>query len=190
MSDAFSYLSVLLSIILGLAIAEILQGYGVLLRYRSDVKMYGPSLIWSLCMLALATHFWWASFGLAGRQNWSFAAFSVVLLQTVMLFMGSAVILPKESSGPGVDLYAHYYRERVPFFSFGLLFIAFGFVKLWLLGDPMQGMSRFFFVLFTLMALTGLVFQGRRVHEILAPVMAVSIAIFIALMFARLKEGQ
>ena len=47
MSPAFSYLSVLLSIILGLAIAEILQGYGTLLLSRASVKLYAPPLIWS-----------------------------------------------------------------------------------------------------------------------------------------------
>jgi hypothetical protein len=46
MSDAFAYLSVLLSIILGLAIAEVLQGYGALLLSRSKVKLCAPPLIW------------------------------------------------------------------------------------------------------------------------------------------------
>jgi len=190
MSDAFAYLSVLLSIILGLAMAEILQGYGVLLRHRSSIRLYAPPLIWSVSNLALATHFWWASFGLATRQSWSFASFSVVLLQTVMLFMGSAIILPKEQPGQTVDLRGHYYRERLPFFAFGLLFIAFGFMKLWLLGDPMRGMTMFFFVMFTALTFVGLIFARPRVHEILAPVMAVAIAIFIALMFAKLKAAQ
>jgi len=78
MSDAFAYLSVLLSIILGLAIAEVLQGYRALLLARRTVKLYPPPLIWSAIMLLLAVHFWWASFGLAKRDNWDFAAFSAV----------------------------------------------------------------------------------------------------------------
>ena len=123
MSDAFAYLSVLLSIILGLAIAEVLQGYRALLLARRTVKLYPPPLIWSAIMLLLAVHFWWASFGLAKRDNWDFAAFSAVLMQTVMLFMGAALLLPHRSGGEALDLRAHYYREAGPFFSFGLLFI-------------------------------------------------------------------
>jgi hypothetical protein len=65
MSDAFAYLSVLLSIVIGLAMAEILQGYGSLLVSRAKVKLYAPPLIWSAMMLLMATQFWWASFGLA-----------------------------------------------------------------------------------------------------------------------------
>ena len=45
--DAFSYLSVLLSIILGLAITQILQGYRGLLLARGRVTFYVPSLIWT-----------------------------------------------------------------------------------------------------------------------------------------------
>jgi hypothetical protein len=190
MSDAFAYLSVLLSIILGLAIAEILQGYGTLLLSRAKVRLYAPPLIWSAMMLILATHFWWASFGLAGRKTWSFGAFSAVLLQTVMLFMGSALILPKSRSAETIDLRGHYYQELRPFFTFGLLFIAIGFVKLWLLEDPLGPLTLFFFGFFSIMTLVGLTFRQPRVHEVIAPLMAVAIVIFIGIMFARLKPLQ
>jgi hypothetical protein len=189
MSDAFAYLSVLLSIILGLAIAEILVGYRTLLLARSTVKLYAPPIIWSVIMLILATHFWWASFGLAGRENWSFAAFSAVLLQTVMMFMGAALVLPKGRPADAIDLRAHYYRERVPFFSFGLLFLAVGFLKLWLLGDPFRGSTLGFFGFFTGVTLVALATSRPRAHEIIAPVMAVGILIFIGTMFARLTPG-
>ena len=189
MSDAFAYLSVLLSLVLGLAIAEVLQGYGTLLRSRSTVRLYAPPLIWSAMMLILATHFWWASFGLAGRQNWSFAAFSAVLLQTVMMFMGSALVLPRGRATDPIDLRAHYYKERLPFFSFGLLFLILGFVKLWLLADPFHALTIGFFAFFTVMTLIGLIFRRPKIHEILAPVMAVGIVIFISIMFARLKAA-
>jgi hypothetical protein len=190
MSDAFAYLSVLLSIVLGLAMAEILQGYGVLLRSRATLRLYAPPLIWSVMLLLLATHFWWASFGLASRQNWSFAAFGAVLLQTVMLFMGSALALPHDNSGEPIDLRAHYYAERVPFFAFGLLFLLVGFIKLWLLADPFHGLTLGFFAFFASMTLVGLIFRSPKVHEILAPIMAAGILAFITIMFARLNSAQ
>ena len=121
MTDTFAYLSVLLSIVLGLAIAEILQGYGALLRSRTKVRLYAPPLIWSVMMLMMATQFWWVSFGLAKREHWSFAAFCAVLLQTVMMYMGSSLILPKAQPDQEIDLRTHYYREARPFFTFGLL---------------------------------------------------------------------
>jgi hypothetical protein len=192
MSDAFAYLSVLLSIILGLAIAEVLQGYRALLLARRTVKLYPPPLIWSAIMLLLAVHFWWASFGLAKRDNWDFAAFSAVLMQTVMLFMGAALLLPHRSGGEALDLRAHYYREAGPFFSFGLLFILFGFVKDWLVDRHIisGGIPLFFFLFFLVTTLVLLFVRKPRVHEIMAPVMGTAVAIFIAMMFAKLRLGS
>lgn len=192
MSDAFAYLSVLLSIILGLAIAEVLQGYRSLLLARGKVRLYGPPLIWSAIMLILSIHFWWASFGLAGRQNWDFTAFSVVLAQCVMLFMGTSLLLPQTDPNEEIDLRGHYYREAGPFFSFGLLFILFGFLKDWLLEQRIMngGIALGFFLFFMTLTLTALIVRKPRVHEIIAPTMGAGILIFIGMMFAKLGRLQ
>jgi hypothetical protein len=192
MSDAFAYLSVLLSIILGLAIAEVLQGLRTLLLARGHVKMYAPPLIWSAIMLVLSVHFWWASFGLAKREAWDFTAFCAVLMQTVMLFMGAALLLPHKKSEQDIDLRAHYYSEAGPFFSFGLLFIVFGFVKDWLLDQHILGggLPMAFFLFFMTTTLLALFVRKPRVHEIIAPIMAVMVSIFIGLMFAKLGKFQ
>ena len=184
MSDAFAYLSVLLSIILGLAIAEVLQGYGSLLLSRSRVRLYAPPLIWSVMMLLMATQFWWASFGLANREHWDFAAFSAVLLQTVMMYMGASVILPKPGSDEPIDLKAHYYREATPFFTFGLLFLLVGFVKDWLLDQSfVRPLSLPFMAFFTGMTALALIVRKPIVHEVIAPVMAIAVTTFFLFLF-------
>jgi len=43
--DAFSYLSVLTSIILGLGIQQVLLGYRALILSRKRVRFYAPPLI-------------------------------------------------------------------------------------------------------------------------------------------------
>ena len=192
MSDAFAYLSVLLSIILGLAITEVLQGYRTLLIARGAVKLYAPPLVWSGTMLVLAIHFWWASFGLATRHDWDFTAFCAVLMQTVMLFMGAALLLPHKKGDQHIDLMAHYYREAGPFFSYGLLFIVFGFIKDYLLDQHILrgGLPMFFFLFFLSLTLVALFVRKPRVHEIIAPIMAVTVVIFIGMMFAKLGKFQ
>jgi hypothetical protein len=187
MSDAFAYLSVLLSIILGLAMAEILQGYGRLLLSRGKIKVYAPPLIWSAMMLLMAAQFWWVSFGLRTLEHWDFAAFCAVLLQTVMLFMGTTLIIPRGDVDDAIDLKAHYYRESVPFFSFGLLFIVIGLFKDWLL-DAFErpAWANWFFGFFAGLTFISLVTKHPRVHEIVAPVMAVAIVTFFPVTFWRL----
>src|SRR5688572_14024615 len=67
--DSFSYLSVLLSIIIGLAITQVLQGLRVLMLSRETARLYAPSLIWAFLLLVIATQMWWSSFGLADHDQ-------------------------------------------------------------------------------------------------------------------------
>ena len=46
--DAFSYLSVLISVILGFAIQQVLLGYRALILSRRRIRFYAPPLIWSV----------------------------------------------------------------------------------------------------------------------------------------------
>ena len=58
--DQFSYLSVLLSIIVGLAITQILKGYRGIMLSRARVQMYWPTLLWSASLLLINVQSWWA----------------------------------------------------------------------------------------------------------------------------------
>ncbi|MDQ6939493.1 MAG: hypothetical protein M3119_04975, partial [Verrucomicrobiota bacterium] len=78
--DEFSYLSVLLSIILGLAVTQILQGFRGLMLSRTQVRLYWPTLVWALLLLVVFVQTWWAMFSLRNQQDWTFAGFAIVLL--------------------------------------------------------------------------------------------------------------
>ena len=84
--DAFSYLSVLLSVILGLAIQQVLQGYRALALNRRRVTLFWPSLAWSAMILVMVAQHWWASFDLTTRTEWSFADFAAILIQTASIY--------------------------------------------------------------------------------------------------------
>lgn len=83
--DAFSYLSVLLSIILGLAITQILQSVGRIIQARDRVVMFWPPLLWAAILILVSVQSWWALFGLHLRESWSFFPFLVVVLQVINL---------------------------------------------------------------------------------------------------------
>lgn len=92
--DAFSYLSVLLSVILGLAIQQVLQGYRMLALNRRRVRLYWPSLAWSGIILLMVAQHWWASFSLSERGQWDFADFAAILIQTALIYMMAGLVLP------------------------------------------------------------------------------------------------
>jgi hypothetical protein len=67
-------------------------------------------------------------FGLRQIQHWSFEAFLVVLMQPVLLYLMSALILPEAAEGETrIDLRETYFRERAWFFA---AFLAILFVSL------------------------------------------------------------
>jgi hypothetical protein len=185
--DAFSYLSVLLSIILGLAITQILQGYRGLLLARGRVSFYGPTLIWSALLLLLSAQSWWASFGLARQRDWTFLQFCVVLLQMVLVYLMSGLVLPDMPAGEPIDLREHFYRERRPLFAVFLLALAVSVSKDWVLSGHLPQVENLaFHGVFAAMALLGLAIRAPRFHEIAAPVGALAIGAYIALLFAHL----
>ena len=120
--DAFSYLSVLIAIILGLAITQVLKGLRGLLHARARVKMYWPSLAWAGLVLLIAVQSWWAMFDLRGYQGWTFLGFAVVLLQTILVYMLAALVLPDFFGGRSVDLHKNYFEHHRWFY--GLLVAA------------------------------------------------------------------
>lgn len=185
--DAFSYLSVLLSIIIGLAMTQVLQGYRALLLSRGRVRFYPVPLVWSATVLVMATQSWWASFGLATHQSWTFVGFAVLLLQMVLLYLVAGIVLPDVAPDQPLDLYAHYYREVVPLNALLLAMLGASIVK----DRTIDGRwptpeNLLFHGLFASLAVAALVIRRPRFHEVLAGLLVLLLAVYIALLFARL----
>jgi hypothetical protein len=185
--DAFSYLSVLLSIIVGLAITQVLQGYRALLLARERVRFDALPLTWSALTLLFATQSWWASFGLLHHDDWTFLSFSMVLLQTVLLYLLAAVTLPEGPGGETVDLRAHYARERRPFFLILIGLLAASLLKDLSLDGRLPSPENLAFHAFLAgTGLVGLLVRRRAVHVAVAVAGVAWAVIYIALLFARL----
>jgi len=185
--DAFSYLSVLLSIIIGLAITQVLMGYRALLLSRSRVRVYMPAIVWSVLMLVLATQNWWASFGLRDHEQWTFPMFAVILLQTILLYMMSGLVIPDVPPEQPVDLKDHYYREARPFFGIMAAMLLVSILKdVMLDGDLPDGENLAFHAAFGAMAVSAFFIREPRFHEAIAPLMGAAAALYIGLLFARL----
>ena len=188
--DAFSYLSVLLSIIIGLGITEVLQGYRSLLLSRSHVKLYAPTIIWSALLLVFSAQLWWASFGLASHTEWSFATFGVILLQTVLLYMMSAIVIPDVANAENADLRTHYFREVTPFFTISLLMLASSISKDYMLNGRLPSVPNLsFHAFFAGLAALAIASRKPSVHVTIALGMVFFTIAYIALLFARLGQS-
>ena len=185
--DALSYLSVLLSVILGLAIQQVLQGYRALALNRKRVMLYWPSLAWSGVILMMAAQHWWSSFDLARHGDWSFAAFAAILIQTALIYMMAALVLPDVPPGEPLNLKDHYWREVTPFFASGTLAISWSIAREWILeGRLPEPVNLAFHLLFLAMGVTAILVRKEGLHKLFAAAMTVLFTTYVVTLFARL----
>ena len=187
MMDPFSYLSVLLSIILGLAITQVLQGYRALLLARGRIHTDPAPLIWSGLVLLFAAQAWWASFGLNARTKWDFLDFVAILLQMGLLYMLSALVLPDVPSEEPVDLARHFERHRKPFFWFLIAMLASSIAKEAVLEHrPPTPLNLTFHLVLAAIAIAGIVLTSKKAQLLIAVVATIGFLSYVALLFARL----
>jgi hypothetical protein len=128
-SSYFSYLSVLVSIVLGLGIAHLLGSIIRLITHRTHVVFYWPSVVWVINLLLIMLLVWWTDFSLTNHTGWTFAIFVFTIAVPALLYVISGLILP-----PGVeDMAAAYEENRRWFFSLLVIGILATFVQSYLL---------------------------------------------------------
>ena len=113
---AFDYLSVLLSIVLGLGMTQLLSAVARWLELRQKTKAYAPAAIWAAFLMLVLIQTWWSMFGMRNMTSWSFLQFCVVLAQPALLFLLTALVLPGPQSQE-TDLEAFFFQHRTWFFG-------------------------------------------------------------------------
>lgn len=187
--DAFSYLSVLVSIIVGLAMTQVLQGFRGLMLARSRVRAYWPALVWAVLVLVLCVQVWWAMFDLSVRPaaRWTFLDFGLVLLQTVPLYLMAGLVLPDVDAEHRLDLREHYYAHHRWFFSLLALLIIASFAKvLGLTGHWPQPADTAFQLVFLAAGVVGAWTRREWYHRLQAPLAVLAIGVYIGLLFTHL----
>ena len=186
--DAFSYLSVLLSIIIGLGITQVLTAVGGVIRHRDRVTIDWLPLLWAAVMLVVFVQVWWSSFGLRQFRDWTFVGFLLVLAQTCTLYLMSAVILPEQIDETRTDLAAHYQRQHRWFFSLLLATLVVSVLKDKIINGHWPNALNFGFHIFlSAVALSAIFIRQRRYQEFVGIIGAVGIAAYIWLLFMRLQ---
>ncbi|MBV9673153.1 MAG: hypothetical protein JO076_10065 [Verrucomicrobia bacterium] len=185
--DAFTYITVLLSIVLGLAITQVLLGFRGLILTRAKVKLYTPTLIWAVIALLVPIQAWWADFTMRQHPNWTFLALLVILLQAISIYMVAALVLPDISGEKFVDLREHFYAHRSWFFGAQLASVVFSLSKtLALYGHLPNRIDTAFEFTFCAGAMVAAITRSELFHKLLAPAFGLLFAVYIGLLFARL----
>jgi hypothetical protein len=122
MISPFEYITVLISIILGMGITEILASVGAVILRWEKVKLYWPHTV--LVLLVFVFHFqeWWVVFELRNYQYWRLPVFLFTILYPVNLYILARILFPMKWRSKGTDLKIFYYEncKRIFIFIFSL----------------------------------------------------------------------
>ena len=185
--DAFSYLSVLLSIIVGLAITQILTGFRGIMLWRSRVRMFWPAPLWAGTLLLINVQSWWAMFSLREVTTWTFAGFAVVLAQAIAQYLLAAIVLPDFSADRETDLRDHYWAHTRWFFGLFVLALLMSLAKeLVLYGHLPERENLAFQIGFIALSATALFTRRDGWHKFLALLGAGVFCAYIVTLFTRL----
>jgi hypothetical protein len=184
---AFDYLAVLVSIIVGLAITQLLTGWRGMVLARARVTSYWPLLVWTVVVLLVCVQSWWAMFGLRALATWTFADFAIVLAQAIVLYMLAALALPDFGDSARVDLAAHYFDHRRLFFGALVVLIAISLAKDMIIAGRLPSATNVAFQACIGAGAVGAMLTRRPwYHAALAPAALAVFAAYIATLFARL----
>jgi hypothetical protein len=186
--DEFSYLSVLLSVILGLAVTQILKGFRGLLLSRARIQVYWPVIVWAVLVLLICFQNWWSMFGMRNRHDWTFEQFAIVLLQTILIYMVAGLVFPDFFGEAIVDLKENFYAHRRWFF---LLFVAILVVSvckgLVLNGKLYNPTDLAFHAIFAVMAFIAAFTHWEGYHKVGVILVSAGFVLYIVLLYARMQ---
>lgn len=179
----FEYLLALVSILIGLAAADLAGSFHRLLRARQRVQWDWLALAAALLVMMLIFEFWWIFYGLGTSAVWThYSAFLVLAASLVCMYLLASTTLPDEVPAEGIDLRQYYFDNGSYFWGlfglFVLLMIAVELVVTWEhIREPAM-LQRTILNLTLVAILVSLSrIQNRRYHAVLVPVILVILAV-------------
>ncbi len=127
----FEYVMILVSIIIGLAIAQMLEGLLRVLRAGRPYRTYWVQSVWvALIFVELVWH-WVYRWDLQAHSSWTVWELLFLVLPTIVLFLLAGLLFPQDST----DLRSYYLEHRQVFFGLFLgLMVVYSVETWWLLG--------------------------------------------------------
>jgi hypothetical protein len=175
----FEHVTVLISIVLGVAVTQLLAHLHALVAARRRVRHYWLAWLWTLLLFVTTVAWWWGAFALRQGTRWNFFFVLLLLVSPVLLYLASAFVLPTIEPDQQVDLRVHYWQTHRWFFGVLGASVLIDAARRMVLGDAVDSVG----VLSNLASAIGAgvlaVSKQERVHAVLAMACAVALGWFI-----------
>lgn len=187
--SAFDYLSILTSIVLGLAIANVLTRLATVITARRRVDFYWPPVAWGVWLFFISVQHWWAQWSVRHTVEWSFGAFWLQVLVPVDLFILSSLVLPGADESERLDLGEWYFRNRTWYFAFLCALPLLSLIEeLARTGRINSMLNLAFLLVFAAVALLACAVKSRRGQEWITAQAMVLTIIYVATLYLQLPS--
>ena len=105
-------ITITLSFVVGLGIAQLLSSFGAAVRDRFDHALHWMPFAWGLAVLLFSVQFWFALFDLDQiLADWSWIWYLQILGLAITLYLAGTLVLPSRASTAKEDLLDDYMKN-------------------------------------------------------------------------------
>lgn len=122
--EALAYLATFVSLILGLAVANVLSRISRMVKRGPEADWYFLHTLWAVFVLFLMASEWWIILKWAKVGTIGFWVYLFLLAKPCVLFIASDVLFPDEMSGAQLNLKTYFWSVRRRFFCLLALYPA------------------------------------------------------------------
>lgn len=179
----FSYLGVLISVILGLALTHLLVGLSKMIQLRKSVKVYWVQLIWVTNVILYVLALWWGMFWWNKLQVWPIEEFLFIMAYSIVIFMLASLLFPWDFEA-GLDCEQYFFANKSWFFGTYLIATLLDIPETLQKGvSHLRDVPSQYFVFIPVslaILITGLISPTRRVHAVLGVAWLILILAYLA----------
>lgn len=169
--DLYLHIRVLLSIILGLGVAQLLRGVSRIVQHPKKFAVYWVHLVWALFLFLFVIHFWWWEFALSRITDWTFPVYFFLTIYSTVLYLNCTLFFPEDISDYA-GFRDYFYSRRAWLFGFLALLFALDFIDTFIKGPAYRAqfgtVANIRDCLFILLCLLAIKIPNRRFHAALA----------------------
>lgn len=118
----FDYVSVIISVVIGLGLSHLLSGFVELFKLRGRVRFYWLHTLWAVLTFLGGVFLWWSLWNLREMRVWNFFSFVMLLFEPVMIFIVAAFLIPKPNAVDYKDMREYFYENHSAIFGANAVF--------------------------------------------------------------------
>lgn len=114
MTDLFSFILVMVSLVLAIGVTHLVHGVASLIRLRGSTRLEPLPLAWAANLFLVAAIYWWSLWDFRS-VDWRFHHFFYLLLAPTLLHVAASLLVSTDAVAAGENLRSEFGRIRVPF---------------------------------------------------------------------------